>query len=52
MALVMIYFNQPASSLILTPRVPSDYYFKWRMQYQNIDTLHYIKKSGAFRMRL
>jgi hypothetical protein len=49
---VKIYFTQPVSSLILTSRVPSGYYLKWRMQYQNIDTIHSIKKSGAFRMRL
>ena len=41
-----------AGSLILTSGVPSGYYSKCRLLYHNIDTIHYVKKSGAFRTRL
>lgn len=47
-----IWFPRPIKSLILTPGAPSGLSLKWRMQFQSFDTIHSIRKSGAFRMRL
>jgi competence protein ComEC len=46
-----IHSDYKAGSLILTSAVPSGYYRNYRTQFQSTDTIHYVKKSGAFRVR-
>jgi competence protein ComEC len=45
-------FSKPVSSIVMTPSVSSYFNLSGKLKNANIDTIHYVKKSGAFRIRL
>ncbi len=47
-----IIFPKPVNSLIMTPQVSSYFNFSANLPNFKTDTIHFVKKSGAFRARL
>jgi competence protein ComEC len=47
-----LHFSRPINSIVITPSVFSYFNISEKLKNANIDTIHYVKKSGAFRMRL
>ncbi len=45
-------FIQPAEGIILTSEVASGYHLPGKIENEKVDTIHYVKRSGAFQMKL